>query len=187
MVLVSPQHVESSWTGDQTRAPWTHVPCVVGRFLFRVPQGKFSCWFQSFYLYSIFFSLINLHLSMFLLGSDDKELFTMQQTWVWPLGWEDPLEKGMATCSSMLAWKIPWTEEPARLQSMGSKRVGHDWATNTLIFLLRFILYGTLCTSWTWVTVYFSMLGKFLTIISSNKISSKLFKQTLSISLLGLL
>ena len=45
----------------------------------------------------------------------------------WPiLGWEDPLERGMATHSSMLAWKIPWTEEPGRLQSMGSHRVRHN-------------------------------------------------------------
>ena len=47
------------------------------------------------------------------------------------LGQEDSLEKEMATHSSILAWKIPWTEEPGRLQSMGSQRVGHDWATNT--------------------------------------------------------
>ena len=44
-------------------------------------------------------------------------------------GWEDPLEEGMATHSSILAWKIPWTEEPEGLQSMGSQRVGHDLAT----------------------------------------------------------
>ena len=50
----------------------------------------------------------------------------MQETWVWSLGWEDPLEKEMATHSSTLAWKIPWTEEPGRIQSMGSLRVGHD-------------------------------------------------------------
>ena len=47
------------------------------------------------------------------------------------LGWEDPLEKEMATCSSILAWRIPWAEEPGRLQSMGSQRVRHNWATNT--------------------------------------------------------
>ena len=47
------------------------------------------------------------------------------------LGQEDPLEKEMATHSSILAWKISWTEEPGGLQSMGSQRVGHDWATNT--------------------------------------------------------
>ena len=50
----------------------------------------------------------------------------MQETWVQSLGWDDPLEKGMATHSSILAWRIPWTEEPGRLQSMGSQRVGHD-------------------------------------------------------------
>ena len=53
-------------------------------------------------------------------------LSTMQETWVQSLGWEDLLEKGMATYSSILAWKIPWTEEPGGLQSMGSQRVGHD-------------------------------------------------------------
>ena len=51
-----------------------------------------------------------------------------QETWVWSLSQEDPLEEGMATCSSSLAWKIPWTEEPDGLQSIGSQRVGHDWA-----------------------------------------------------------
>ena len=48
------------------------------------------------------------------------------------LGWEEPLEEEMATHSSILAWKIPWTEEPGGLQSMGSQRVGHDSATNLL-------------------------------------------------------
>ena len=52
-----------------------------------------------------------------------KHLPTMQETWVQSLGWEDPLEKEMATHSSTLAWKIPWTEECGRLQSMGSLRV----------------------------------------------------------------
>ena len=50
----------------------------------------------------------------------------MQETWVPSLGREDPLEKGMATHSSILAWDIPWTEEPGRLQSTGLQRVGHD-------------------------------------------------------------
>ena len=53
----------------------------------------------------------------------------MQETWVQSLGQEDPLEKEMATHSSILAWEIPWTEEPGWLWSMGSQRVGHDWAT----------------------------------------------------------
>ena len=50
----------------------------------------------------------------------------MQETWVLSLGWEEPREKEVTTHSSILAWRIPWTEEPARLQSMGSQRVGHD-------------------------------------------------------------
>jgi len=50
----------------------------------------------------------------------------MQEIWVRSLGWEDPLEKEMATHASTLAWKIPWMEEPGRLQFMGSQRVGHD-------------------------------------------------------------
>ena len=54
----------------------------------------------------------------------------MWETWVWSLGWEDPLEKGKATHSSILAWRIPWT-----IQSMGLQRVGHDWATNTTSYI----------------------------------------------------
>ena len=58
------------------------------------------------------------------------------ETWVQFLGWEDPLEKGMATHSSNLACEIPRTEEPGGLQSMGSQRVGHDLVTNTFTFSL---------------------------------------------------
>ena len=59
-----------------------------------------------------------------------KHLPAVQETWVHPPGWEDPLEKEMATHSSTLAWKIPWMGEPGRLQSMGPQRVRHDWATS---------------------------------------------------------
>ena len=55
-----------------------------------------------------------------------KNQLAMRETWAQSLDWEDPLEKGMATHSSILAWRIPWTEEPGVLQSMGSQRVGHD-------------------------------------------------------------
>ena len=55
-----------------------------------------------------------------------KNLPAKQETWVWSLRQEDPLEKEMATHSRIHAWKIPWTEEPGGLQSMGSQRVGHD-------------------------------------------------------------
>ena len=62
----------------------------------------------------------------------------MQETWVWSLGWEDSLAEGMATYSSILAWRIPWTEEePGGLQSMRSQRVGHNWATNTHMIALH--------------------------------------------------
>ena len=56
--------------------------------------------------------------------------WTMRETQVRSLSQEDPLEKEMAIHSSTVAWKIPWTEEPGTLQSMGSQRVGHDWATS---------------------------------------------------------
>ena len=55
-----------------------------------------------------------------------KNPHAMQETWVRSLSWEDPLEEGMATHSSILAWRIPWTEEPGGLQSMGLQRVRHD-------------------------------------------------------------
>ena len=55
-----------------------------------------------------------------------KNLPAMWETWFSSLGWEDPLEKGTATHSSILAWRTAWTEEPGELQSMGSQRVGHD-------------------------------------------------------------
>ena len=59
-------------------------------------------------------------------GSDGKASAAMQETQVQSLGWEDPLEEEMAAHSSILAWKIPWTKDPGRLQSMGSQRVGYD-------------------------------------------------------------
>ena len=63
-----------------------------------------------------------------------KNLPAMQKIGVESMGWEDPLEKGMVTQSSILAWKIPWTEEPGGLQSMGLQRVRHNWAINTFTF-----------------------------------------------------
>ena len=63
-------------------------------------------------------------------GSDGKESTYYQETWVQSLCWEDPLQKGMATHSNILAWRIAWTEETGGLESMGSQRVGHYWVTN---------------------------------------------------------
>ena len=55
-----------------------------------------------------------------------KSLSAMQETWVQSLGWEDPLEEKMATHSSSLVWRVPWTEEPGGLQTMGLERIGYD-------------------------------------------------------------
>ena len=63
-------------------------------------------------------------------GSDGKASACSEETQVRSLGWEDPLEKEMATQFSILAWKIPWTEDPGRLQSMGLQRIRHNWATS---------------------------------------------------------
>ena len=68
-----------------------------------------------------------------------KLLLTMWETQIQSLGREDPLEKEMATHSSTLAWKIPWMEEPGRLQSMGLQRVRHDRATSVLFFLSQLL------------------------------------------------
>ena len=64
-----------------------------------------------------------------LVAQQVKNLPAMWETWVRYLDWEDPLEKGKAIHSSILIWRIPWTEEPGWLQFMGSQRVGHDWTT----------------------------------------------------------
>ena len=67
-----------------------------------------------------------IHTRASLVAQPVKNLPAMQESQSQPLGWEDPLEKGMATHCSILAWRIPWTEEPGGLQSIGSQRVGHN-------------------------------------------------------------
>ena len=83
-----------------------------------------------FSLYCISLSLTNVR--DFPGDSASKE-YAMQETQVQSLGWEDPLEKGMVTHSSILAWRIPWTDGTGELQFMGSQRVGHNSVTNTLL------------------------------------------------------
>ena len=65
-----------------------------------------------------------------------KHLPALRETQVWSLDREDPLEKEMVTCSSTLAWRLPWREEPGRLQSTGLQRVGHVWATSLSLFMV---------------------------------------------------
>ena len=95
-----------------------------------------------------------------LLAQMVRNLPAMQKTQVQSLGREDPMEKGMVTHSSILAWRIPWTEEPSRLQSMGSQRIGHDWVIFTSLHFREIVkdwgawhsaVHG-LTKSWTWLS-----------------------------------
>ena len=81
-------------------------------------------------------NLIKIEVSSFNVAEMVKNLPAVLKTWVQSQVQEDPLEKGVATLSSILAWRIPWTEEPGRLQSMGLQRAGHDWVTNIFTFSL---------------------------------------------------
>ena len=87
-----------------------------------------------------FWDSICTRLGAFLVAQMVKNLPAMQETWFRSQGWEEPLEKGMVTHSSILAWRIPRTEEPSGLQSMGFQRVRHDWVTNTHMYRAEFLL-----------------------------------------------
>ena len=93
----------------------THQACLLGRY-------HLSIWELLF----LALEITQLTQRASLVAQMVKNLPVIQETWVRFLGWEDPLEKGMATHSSILTWRIPWTEEHGSLQSMGSQRVGHD-------------------------------------------------------------
>ena len=91
---------------------------------------KLGCLFMTEFFCFCFFVFWYETFGASLVAQRVKRLPTMWETWVRSLGREDPLEKEMATHSSTPAWKTPWMEEPGRLQSMESQRVGHDWATS---------------------------------------------------------
>ena len=93
-----------------------------------------------------------------------KSLPAKQEIQVWSLGWEDPLEKEMATHFSTLAWKIPMTEEPGRLQSTESQRVGHDWATSLTVFF------------WDWKLTTLDIIKDFC-IVNSQILGGWIFKR----------
>ena len=99
-------------------------------YLFPFSSSLGKVFWSSFFPFSLF------RLWASIVAQSVKNLPAVQETQVWSLGWEDPLEKEMATHSSILAWKISWTQEPGGMQSMGSQRVGHDWVTNTYLFRL---------------------------------------------------
>ena len=94
-------------------------------------ETNVSCLCSNTYVHLVLVHQLS-HLSLG--GSVVNSLPAVQETLVQSLGREDPLEKGMATHFSILAWRIPWTEEPSELQSMGLQRVRHDWVTNIFTF-----------------------------------------------------
>ena len=101
-----------------------------------------------------------------------KNLPIMWETWVWSLGWEDPLEESMATHSSILALRTPWTEEPGELQSMGFQRVGYNWATNTQWHLVNYTLAKKLSLQYN-LCFWFSMLKCYKILSAFNKLVSE--------------
>ena len=105
-----------------------------------------------------------------------KNLPAMQETQVLSLGWEDPTEKGMAIHSSILAWRIPWTEEPGGLQFMGSQRVGHDWATEHKVERADII---SLFSQVRYYCPYFSLFSKYLMTIVPPGVDVRLERKTL--------
>ena len=127
--------------------PLRLFPLLLSTWLPFLPLKCLKTW--DIFIYSVMASLVAQRL---------KCLPRMRETWVRSLGWEDPLEKEMASHSSTLAWRIPWREEPGRLQSMGSQRVGHDWVTSLLLSLsssstsfgLRQMLIWTEAQLWKW-------------------------------------
>ena len=117
---------------------------------------SFTCSI-SLALQAAFYYLLRFFFQFTIVAHVVKNLPTVQETGIQSLHQEEPLEKGMATRSSTLAWRIPWTEEPGRLQSMGSPRVGHDWVTDTW-------LDNSLC--WSAVIVFISKIFFFSTNLS---------------------
>ena len=98
----------------------------LGTIMNKATISKSLLW-AYFFLYKFHFKFSILFFNMTsLVAQMVKRLSTMRETWVQSLGREDPLEREMAIHSSTIAWKLPWTEEPGGLQSMGSQRVGHD-------------------------------------------------------------
>ena len=131
-----------STSTDSTNCRWKILE---KRNFKNVPKSKTNLPHTGNYLHSIYIVFMTIWAS--LMAQMVKNPPAVQETWVQSLGWEDPLEEGIATHSSILAWRTPWTEEPGEPQSMRSQRVGHDWATkHTYDYLHRiyrwFRVYG---------------------------------------------
>ena len=131
------RHWFTSWVGKiPWRRNWQPIPVFLpGKFLDRGAWRAMVCrvaksWtrLKQLSTQGMLISCFRYSLSS-LVAQTVKHLSTMRETRVRSLDWEDPLEKELAIHSGTIAWKIPWTEEPRRLQYMGSQRIGHDWAT----------------------------------------------------------
>ena len=110
---------------------------------------KIIIWIST--LWWIVWPCFDFSLRAFFVAQTVKNLPAMRMTLVRTLGQEDPLEKEMATHSNILAWRIPWTEDPGGLQSMGSQRVAHNWLANTFtlsLYLYRIIIHSNLLFFW---------------------------------------
>ena len=126
-------HVTSSGINLHTKNHWILIStCVHGHYIFNIWHRYLNVcvillkFWKYLYIFKLKFCWI---LKASLVAQLVKNPPPMRETWVRSLGWEDPLENGKATHSSILAWRIPWT-----VQSTGSQRAGHDWATFTLTF-----------------------------------------------------
>ena len=103
-----------------------------------------------------------------------KNLSAMKETQVWSLGWEDPMEKEIATPSSILAWRILWTEDPGRLQFMGSQRIRHARVTNTFT-LSRLQMTGVkpLASMWGGASIKLQIIVKTIVGVTESNIGLK--------------
>ena len=98
------------------------------------------CFYVSTYLCIYLSTYTSIYICIWASPVAQQERIRLQcRTWVWPLGWEDPLKEEMATHSSVLARIIPWTEEPGRLLSIGSQRVRHDWSDRACTYLCIYL------------------------------------------------
>ena len=126
-------------------SPWTEMP---GRLQSLGSQRirhnwvtKHSTPAQHIYFREVFYFVLNYGPLASLVAQTVKRLPAVRKTWDRSLGRKDPWEKEMATHSGTLTWKIPWTEKPGSLQSMGSQRVGNDWATSLTLWPVDSVLY----------------------------------------------
>ena len=128
LLQLHPEYHFHSWFQDYLTLVIRQV--IILMFFFSQTIGVLEMFLKVWSINSFVFNWSIIDLG-FLVAQMLKNLPAMQETLIWSMGWEDPLEKGMASHSSIPAWRIPWTQEPGRLPSMRSQRIRHDWVTNT--------------------------------------------------------